>query len=247
MTVNFSPKWVDVRPDGFYVYIHRRMSDNAIFYVGRGKGNRAWQANSGFRSPHWKNIANKHGVIVEVTQDGMSTHDADLLEEWLIAKFRHNLTPIINITDGGGGSTGWIPSEKTREKWSAAKRKPVINSNGQRFDWVGGAVEWLKSVGHPKVNQSSISMAANGVINQAYGYAWWYEGCDPREYITRKESIRGTRGRPVLRSDGLIFSSISGAAEYMRGMGFSGASAGNISTGITSGRTRYGFTWSYAV
>lgn len=106
----------------FYVYLHRKKTDSSIFYVGKGQGNRAWDTGKGRRNnPHWQHIVNKHGVDVEIAQDGLSESDAFLLEMWLIAKFRHEGLVLTNLTDGGDGTTGFIHNEDNLAKMSAVQ------------------------------------------------------------------------------------------------------------------------------
>ena len=48
----------------YYTYVHRRASDNLIFYVGTGQKRRAWEKRG--RNKHWVRTAKKHGIIVEI-------------------------------------------------------------------------------------------------------------------------------------------------------------------------------------
>ncbi len=117
--IQITPKWSDVKPSDCYVYIHRRASDGVCFYVGRGVYKRGWDSSITARNPWWINIAEKHGVEVEIAQCGLSNDDANLLEMWLIAKFRHEGIFLCNMTDGGEGVTG--------RKMSAASRKKIAD------------------------------------------------------------------------------------------------------------------------
>lgn len=65
----------------YYVYLHRRATDNSIFYVGKGSGRRAW---SNKRSEHWHRVVAKYGLIVEVYRTGLQEWYAYELEEELI-------------------------------------------------------------------------------------------------------------------------------------------------------------------
>ena len=133
----------------FYVYLHRRKTDNKVFYVGKGKNNRAFDKTN--RSRWWKNVVDKHGVEVEVVFDNLPEKDALQVEKDTILEFRYFGHPLVNMTDGGEGMSGHKPSEETRAKRSKSlkgkrhseahrlaisktmsKRKGLICSNADR-------------------------------------------------------------------------------------------------------------------
>jgi len=95
-----------------YVYVHRRADDGGVFYVGKGKGRRAWCGHS--RSRHWRFVANKHGFVPAILRDEMPEYCALSLERIVITAIgRDKLT---NATDGGGGITGWKHTEEAKRK-----------------------------------------------------------------------------------------------------------------------------------
>ena len=53
----------------YYVYLHRRGTDNEVFYVGKGKGRRAWHTWG--RNKHWRNSVDKHGFFVDIVVDDL--------------------------------------------------------------------------------------------------------------------------------------------------------------------------------
>lgn len=98
----------------FYVYIHKKISNDEVFYVGKGFGKRAWKKTS--RSEYWKRIENKYGRYVEIVKDGLQEDEAFELEKEIISYYgRKNLC---NLNDGGYG--GKNPSQETREKMRQA-------------------------------------------------------------------------------------------------------------------------------
>lgn len=105
-----------------YVYIHRRASDGRPFYVGKGKQRRAWQMYG--RNAYWQNVAKKHGVMVEVVKDRLPEPCALSLERALIASIPW---PLANLTDGGGGTSGWNHSEETKARISARWKGRRLN------------------------------------------------------------------------------------------------------------------------
>lgn len=104
----------------FYVYVHRKAATGEIFYVGKGKDDRAWDSKYD-RSKHWNYVVNKHGLIVEIIQSGLREWYAFELEIELIALYGRkdlNLGTLINKTDGGEGVAGYVYTEEALRKLS---------------------------------------------------------------------------------------------------------------------------------
>jgi len=96
----------------FYVYVHRKLSDNNVFYVGKGNGYRAYQKNK--RNDFWQNVVKKHGYLVEIVLNNLTEQQAFNLEKELIKYYgRKNLC---NLTDGGDGTSGHVQSCVTKKK-----------------------------------------------------------------------------------------------------------------------------------
>lgn len=111
----------------YYIYIHRRLSDNKVFYVGKGKGNRAW-VNIG-RNIYWSRVAQKHGCYVDIIFSNLTDEDSYEIEHCTIQEllyFNENLT---NLTEGGTG--GLNPSKETRLKQSLAKKGKKPHNYGK--------------------------------------------------------------------------------------------------------------------
>jgi len=85
----------------FYVYVHHRLSDGKIFYVGKGRKKRAWSV---YRSnPYWKNTVAIHGFRAAIYESGLSEKEAFALEKRLIAELKESGASLVNRTDGGDG------------------------------------------------------------------------------------------------------------------------------------------------
>jgi hypothetical protein len=106
--------------DNFYIYIYLR-EDNTPYYVGKGKGKRAY-------APHGYLPVPKNKNNIQVIAQNLTEHEAFLLEVQLIKKYgRKDLgTGILNNkTDGGEGSSGFKHHEETKIKMSnSAKKRP---------------------------------------------------------------------------------------------------------------------------
>ena len=100
----------------FYVYLHRRKTDNKVFYVGKGKGRRAYTKTS--RSQWWKSVSDKHGLIVEVVFENLSEEEAFQIEKDTILEFKYFGYPLVNLTNGGEGMSGYKQPEEQRKRVS---------------------------------------------------------------------------------------------------------------------------------
>ena len=184
--------------EGFYVYLHRRKTDNSIFYVGKGKLYRAWTKNG--RSDYWHNTVNKYGYTVEILFDSLTEFEAlqseiDIIEECTYFGFN-----LINLTKGGQGLSGLKLSDITKKKIGDANRglkrteeqksllrgpkhtennkkllserfkKSVKSSNGMIFASVGDAQKWAYSKGLSKnnTNNSCIGQVCTGKLKTLY-------------------------------------------------------------------------------
>jgi len=103
----------------FYVYLYLR-EDNTPYYVGKGKGDRAFSNQSRrFRKP-------KDKTKIIFHSENLTEEEAFKIEKELITKYgrKNNRTGILrNLTDGGEGSSGVIISDETKAKMSEASKK----------------------------------------------------------------------------------------------------------------------------
>lgn len=98
----------------FYTYCHARADNGHVFYIGKGKGRRAWVTHN--RNKHWANIANKHGHRVHILAEFAEEAEAFKHERELIEVARLAGLPLCNLTDGGDGTSGWHHSAETKLK-----------------------------------------------------------------------------------------------------------------------------------
>jgi hypothetical protein len=108
-----------------YIYLHRRLDNNEVFYVGRGtvskKASGKCDTNTYSRAykkhnhnKFWVRIVNKSSWSVEIIEDFLSWDDSVLLEIKYIKKFGRkdlNEGTLVNFTDGGEGSKNIIVSD----------------------------------------------------------------------------------------------------------------------------------------
>lgn len=110
------------------VYIHRKLSDNTIFYVGIGQTKkRAFSERN--RNRWWRFTVQKHGFYVEIYKDNISRDECCLIERYLINLYgRRDLKKgnLVNLTDGGDGNNGYKPTEDTKLKTSQTMKSKNI-------------------------------------------------------------------------------------------------------------------------
>lgn len=85
----------------YYVYAHKRLDNNTIFYVGKGKGDRAYIKSN--RSEYWKRIVSKCDYEVLFLDKNLCEEDAYKLEIIHIATLKQKGFCEANFTDGGDG------------------------------------------------------------------------------------------------------------------------------------------------
>lgn len=199
-----------MKTSGYYVYLHRKKTDGSVFYVGKGKKYRAWSKR---RTLHWKRVVNKHGLIVEIVKDGLSEEDAFGLEKKIISELKVEL---INITDGGEGKSGLPSSDYQKLMARRARSKPVINSDGDVFESATIAAKVLIEKGIKATRNGITSACILGRNHANMSWAYYSEGVSAPEYTEYKTKMKICFGKKVKCSNGIIFNSISDAAEWLR-------------------------------
>ena len=117
----------------FYVYEHWRLDRDECFYVGKGRGGRAYNIQN--RNQHHKAIVAKLNRIgsafeVKMVATGLDEQEAFKLERTRIQFWRNAGVDIANFTDGGEGLSGHKFSAAHKEKLSLAhKGRPLQNEH----------------------------------------------------------------------------------------------------------------------
>lgn len=77
----------------FYIYFHRRLDNNRVFYIGKGssRSNRAYTKYG--RSLEWNSIVNSYGYEVEIIHDNLSNAQAFELEN----KYLNEYENVVNV------------------------------------------------------------------------------------------------------------------------------------------------------
>ena len=120
----------------FYVYEHIRLDNMTCFYVGKGKGERAYNLE---RNDHHDRISNRHGHAVVIIKDNLTEEEAFELERDTIEDYVFNLGygidiigfnnkedneigHLTNCTWGGEGVSGIQLSEETKQRMSESHK-----------------------------------------------------------------------------------------------------------------------------
>ena len=154
----------------YYVYLHLRQSDNKIFYVGKGKGHRAYVYSS--RNYHWTNTYKKHGAYALIYKNNLTEDEAFKLEIELIKKYSDQL---VNMTDGGEGTSGLKFSKETKLKLSKlTSGKNNWNYSEKEYEFVKKE-EYFKGTQYDfckkhNLNRAGVSMVCSGKISSHLGW-----------------------------------------------------------------------------
>jgi len=140
----------------YYVYTHLNPQTKEIFYVGIGKGNRAWNKGAG-RNKFWENYVNKYGFEVEIIAENITRNQAGKIEIELIAhlgrrQIEEGGTLVNRSLGGDGGSGGYTHTEEWKrhqsEKRLGKKKKPLSQEAKEKLSkaLTGRKVTWGKPV-----------------------------------------------------------------------------------------------------
>lgn len=155
------------------VYLHRKATDDTIFYVGIGSKKRSKSKKS--RNPYWINTVNKYGYYVEIIKEGLSQEEACELEIFLISEIgRKDLGEgtLVNMTDGGEGRSN--VNNKIRKKIIESNRKNMKAVS--QYDNLGNLVGTYRSISfaskQTEISRQSIRDCVANKSKTAGGYVW---------------------------------------------------------------------------
>ena len=147
---DLSKKQADVDAiSDFYVYLHKDPKTGIPFYVGRGRGKRAYDRTS--RHKEWYDFVETIGgrFKVEIVEKNLRESDAGEIEANLIAKYgkkRDGAGPLVNWTDGGEDEMGNLTisidisdllspesKEHQKKKYGATVYRVLLGEERERF------------------------------------------------------------------------------------------------------------------
>jgi hypothetical protein len=161
-----------------YIYFHINLVSNEVFYVGKGKGRRAWSKDK--RSYHWYNTVKKYGYRVDIVEDNL-TDDISLQREIFyinkIGRKDLGLGTLVNHTDGGEGISGLKHSEESKQKMKKPKSEDFIKK-------ITGANNHFFNKKHTQESKNKISDSRLGKNNRGWGNKCIYNN---EEFKTKKD------------------------------------------------------------
>lgn len=144
--------------DYFYVYLHTKASDGVPFYVGKGTGTRAYRTNH--RSRWWSSVVAKYGYEVKIIDSNLLEDEAFELEMFLISELGRadlNLGPLVNMTSGGDGVSGYKFTEEQRKTLSDAQKGEKSHMFGKK-----GELCHFFGTKHTEETKAKMSIAQKG-------------------------------------------------------------------------------------
>lgn len=137
----------------YYVYEHIRLDNNTCFYVGKGRGRRAYCKT---RNTHHDRIVKKYGMKVNIVAESLTEDEAFKVEEQIIFHYvfilgygidiigynnkKDEPGHLTNHTFGGDGSKGMVHSKEWRKQHSKdmmGKKNPMYGVNvWDTYDYV---------------------------------------------------------------------------------------------------------------
>ena len=163
----------------FYVYVHIRLDNNTVFYVGKGTGNRAYEMH---RNPHHDNICKECGYKVVIIKNNLTESQAFRLESKMIKyyvitlgygidivghnDYDHKLPHLTNCTFGGEGTSGFKFSEESKRKKSESMKGKMV---GEKHPMWGKNPYANKTEEEMEEIRKKMSEAVSGEKNGMFG------------------------------------------------------------------------------
>lgn len=208
---------------------------------------RRWGSNGcKYQKSYFRNAIDKYGwdnFYHEIIFSGLSEKDAKYLEKLLIQAFNTKKPNGYNMTDGGDGTLGYIPTEETLLKMSASSKSRWKNEEYKNK--VITARHLPDSIYQSEEFKNKISSLVTGEKNPNYQHYW----SDKMKQALREKQ----KNNPMYHNEtnpnakaircietGEIFNCMKYAQEK-----YGLKSSGTFTHAIKTGKTAVGFHWEY--
>lgn len=206
----------------FYVYEWYIVEQKEVFYVGKGTGRRYKVING--RNKFFLCMYNSHNCAVRIIQDNLLESEAFELEIERIAYYRKNTNfRLTNVSDGGEGPAGYVPSEEQRLKTSESSKKRWADESFRAKMMEMRTKE--DSVYKSEEFRKKISELVKGEKNPNYGNHWSQEQKDHLSKVRKENGLavgvnNPTATKIICLETGEVFDLIKDAmAKYNRTCG----------------------------
>jgi len=98
----------------YYVYEWIRLDTNKPFYVGKGKDKRCYIKKRG-NNKHFNNIVKAVKTKVNILKENLTEKEALDLEKQYIKEYKNKGIPLVNLTNGGEGVSGYKATEEANK------------------------------------------------------------------------------------------------------------------------------------
>lgn len=166
--------------NAFYVYEHIRLDTNEVFYVGKGKHDRALSEKN--RNKHWHNIVNRCGFDYRIIVQNVDEATAFSIEKQIIKKYKELNCILANYTNGGEGVSGYKHTDESKQKMSSKAIGRIAPNKGMQASELTkqkmslakiGKPAWNNGIPHSEETKAKMSLAKIGVFQK---YKWWNNG-----------------------------------------------------------------------
>lgn len=212
-----------MQEDKHYLYRHIRLDKNEVFYVGIGTKNKKDIENytysraksKGSRTDFWRNIVNKADYEIEIileSDDYQFIKQKEIEFVKLYGRTNLGLGTLVNLTDGGDGTLGFLPTEEYRRNLSIARKNRIkAGYRGsclkETFQYCGETGKLMKiwpcildAANSINVRKSSLSKTCKGINNNySKGYFWFTEDMGP--IVKRDKGMVRNYGQKIIMID----------------------------------------------
>lgn len=233
----------------FYIYIHK--SPSCKYYVGITSKYRVqdrWDNGNGYKNcPAFYNAILKYGwenIEHYIVSSNLAETMAKKLEIHLISFFK-SCGRSYNITNGGDGHLGYIPSEETRRKLGNGRRgKPISEEHKLKLS---KALKGRKA--HPNTIAAIIRTHTNKIVSEETKQK--LRECNLGKHLTKetKEKLSAIASKPVIQYNlnGNFIREYKSASEAARFLGKTPSSIIHCCNHKTNYKTAYKYKWEWKI